>query len=188
MQRRGEAIMSKTVLTILAVTSTACSLLGATGAASATTYTLSLTQSSGTLVGPFLSLNSAGSNSADFSQPIDRLTPVIFQDLELGKTVELDFTEEVSPSIFTTFAFHDVLFADAAFTSAPNGEEDVDVSFRFLTETTTGLRLPFPHRAETLISTNATPLPAALPLFGTGLGGLGLLGWRRKRKSRGAVS
>ena len=29
----------------------------------------------------------------------------------------------------------------------------------------------------------ATPLPAALPLFATGLGGLGLLGWRRKRKS-----
>ena len=27
-----------------------------------------------------------------------------------------------------------------------------------------------------------TPLPAALPLFGAGLGGLGLLGWRRKRK------
>jgi hypothetical protein len=30
----------------------------------------------------------------------------------------------------------------------------------------------------------ATPLPAALPLFATGLGALGLLGWRRKRKSR----
>jgi hypothetical protein len=28
----------------------------------------------------------------------------------------------------------------------------------------------------------ATPLPAALPLFTTGLGALGLLGWRRKRK------
>ena len=28
-----------------------------------------------------------------------------------------------------------------------------------------------------------TPLPAALPLFATGLGGLGLLGWRRKRKA-----
>jgi hypothetical protein len=27
----------------------------------------------------------------------------------------------------------------------------------------------------------ATPLPAALPLFATGLGALGLLGWRRKR-------
>jgi hypothetical protein len=26
------------------------------------------------------------------------------------------------------------------------------------------------------------PLPAALPLFVTGIGGLGFLGWRRKRK------
>ncbi len=30
-----------------------------------------------------------------------------------------------------------------------------------------------------------TPLPAAFPLFATGLGGL--LGWRRKRKSRGSI-
>jgi hypothetical protein len=29
----------------------------------------------------------------------------------------------------------------------------------------------------------STPLPAALPLFATGLGALGLLGWRRKRKA-----
>jgi hypothetical protein len=29
-----------------------------------------------------------------------------------------------------------------------------------------------------------TPIPAALPLFATGLGGLGLFGWRRKRKAR----
>jgi hypothetical protein len=32
------------------------------------------------------------------------------------------------------------------------------------------------------ITYSATPLPAALPLFATGLGALGLLGWRRKRK------
>ena len=32
------------------------------------------------------------------------------------------------------------------------------------------------------VSTSETPLPAALPLFATGLGALGLLGWRRKRK------
>jgi hypothetical protein len=31
-------------------------------------------------------------------------------------------------------------------------------------------------------SVTATPLPGALPLFATGLGALGLLGWRRKRK------
>jgi hypothetical protein len=29
-----------------------------------------------------------------------------------------------------------------------------------------------------------TPLPAALPLFATALSGLGLLGWRRKRKAQ----
>jgi hypothetical protein len=33
------------------------------------------------------------------------------------------------------------------------------------------------------IAVSQTPLPAALPLFGTGLGALGLLGWRRKRKA-----
>jgi hypothetical protein len=31
--------------------------------------------------------------------------------------------------------------------------------------------------------TAATPIPAALPLFATGLGALGLLGWRRKKKA-----
>jgi hypothetical protein len=33
------------------------------------------------------------------------------------------------------------------------------------------------------VETSETPLPAALPLFATGLGALGLLGWRRKRKA-----
>jgi hypothetical protein len=32
-------------------------------------------------------------------------------------------------------------------------------------------------------SLNPVPLPAALPLFATGLGALSLLGWRRKRKA-----
>ncbi len=33
-----------------------------------------------------------------------------------------------------------------------------------------------------------TPLPAALPLFATGLGAMGLLGWRRKRKNTTAIA
>ena len=40
-----------------------------------------------------------------------------------------------------------------------------------------------PTLTITTPSTSATPLPAALPLFATGLGALGLLGWRRKRKA-----
>jgi len=33
-----------------------------------------------------------------------------------------------------------------------------------------------------------TPLPAALPLFATGLGAMSLLGWRRKRKNAAAIA
>lgn len=32
-------------------------------------------------------------------------------------------------------------------------------------------------------SASATPLPGTLPLFVSGLGALGLMGWRRKRKN-----
>jgi hypothetical protein len=35
---------------------------------------------------------------------------------------------------------------------------------------------------QVIATAEATPLPAALPLFATGVGALGLLGWRRKRK------
>ena len=34
-----------------------------------------------------------------------------------------------------------------------------------------------------VVESAATPLPAALPLFAGGLGAMGLLGWRRKRKA-----
>jgi hypothetical protein len=39
-----------------------------------------------------------------------------------------------------------------------------------------------PRSGSVSIAEATTPLPAALPLFATGLGALGLLGWRRKRK------
>jgi endo-1,4-beta-xylanase len=40
---------------------------------------------------------------------------------------------------------------------------------------------------ETSPPPSAVPAPAALPLFATGLGALGLLGWRRKRKAQVAT-
>ena len=50
-----------------------------------------------------------------------------------------------------------------------------------------GVGSPDPRNTERPLNLNnvnidATPLPAALPLFATGLGALGALGWRRKRK------
>jgi hypothetical protein len=36
---------------------------------------------------------------------------------------------------------------------------------------------------EEITAVSAVPLPAALPLFATGLGALGLLGWRRKKRT-----
>ncbi|MFK5978483.1 MAG: PEP-CTERM sorting domain-containing protein [Rhizobiaceae bacterium] len=39
-------------------------------------------------------------------------------------------------------------------------------------------------RVFTEYSVGAVPVPAALPLFGTGLALLGVLGWRRKRRAR----
>lgn len=41
--------------------------------------------------------------------------------------------------------------------------------------------------AEIDVLDATTPLPAALPLFASGLGALGLLGWRRKRKNAAAI-
>jgi hypothetical protein len=38
----------------------------------------------------------------------------------------------------------------------------------------------------TITQVATTPLPAALPIFATGLAGLGLFGWRRKRKAQAA--
>ena len=39
-----------------------------------------------------------------------------------------------------------------------------------------------------VVATAATPLPAALPLFATGLCVMGLLGWRRKRNNAAALA
>ena len=46
----------------------------------------------------------------------------------------------------------------------------------------------YPSGNVVLGSVSATPLPAALPLFGTALGMMGLIGWRRKRKSTAAIA
>ena len=52
-----------------------------------------------------------------------------------------------------------------------------------LGQTRAFLLTPCDKRVAGVPPVSAFPLPAALPLFATALGGLGLLGWRRKRKA-----
>jgi hypothetical protein len=62
-----------------------------------------------------------------------------------------------------------------------------DVSWEITTGTlvqTADIGVPAGDVIATAENTTVTPLPAALPLFATGLGGLGLLSWRRKRKTQ----
>ena len=44
------------------------------------------------------------------------------------------------------------------------------------------------HSTDTLGSTDTTPIPPALPMFVAGLGAMGLLGRRRKRKNAAAIA
>jgi hypothetical protein len=47
-----------------------------------------------------------------------------------------------------------------------------------------GFGINFDSAGQWSPAPSATPLPVALPLFGTGLGAFGLFGWRRKRKAQ----
>ncbi len=72
-----------------------------------------------------------------------------------------------------TDLFYYVAYVDAG---VPSGGQGSNILLHTLSiEATTGR------------SGDPTPIPAALPLFGTGLGALGLLGWRRKRKAQATV-
>ncbi len=53
--------------------------------------------------------------------------------------------------------------------------------------TDVGLSSTFTPEGSTVGNPTATPLPPGLPLFATGLAAVGLLGWRKKRKSRASL-
>jgi hypothetical protein len=65
------------------------------------------------------------------------------------------------------------------YTGLPDGYYTVDI---VSSTTSDNLLSPLTYTLTGDI-TAVTPIPSALPLFATGLGALGLLGWRRKRKN-----
>ena len=46
----------------------------------------------------------------------------------------------------------------------------------------------FITESETIVTSAVTPLPGTLPLLATGLGAMGLFGWRRKRKNTATIA
>jgi len=143
--------------------------------------------------------------------------PLNFGDVTVGttKTIALTATFTVDPGFDFLFWIAPIVVS-APFSSGSCGSTStcvVDVSF---SPTTTGdftdpavffgeeagvVGFPPSFETPSLTSTlelegvgvaaappAATPLPATLPLFATGLGALGLLGWRRKRKGGAGVA
>ena len=86
-----------------------------------------------------------------------------------------------------------VQFLDGNFRNATFSEAIGITPFRFALDTTGGFIFYYDNELEdaagTITSTLApttTPVPAALPLFASGLGAMGLLARRRKRKAQAA--
>jgi|HubBroStandDraft_6_1064221.scaffolds.fasta_scaffold712716_2 hypothetical protein len=97
--------------------------------------------------------------------------------------------------LFLNFGVTDVTHACPCFTY------QLGISFDFATDTFTAgyggltefippdvLFLGANFSGSGTFSVTPTPLPAALPLFATGLGALGLFGWRRKRTASGTLA
>jgi hypothetical protein len=95
------------------------------------------------------------------------------------------------PPSFIKFIFNGVTYVDIA---PVLSQPWTRYSFNVIATGTDTLQLAFRNDPidngldNFSVVTAETPLPAALPLFATGLGALGLLGWRRKRKSAAAIA
>ena len=122
----------------------------------------------------------------------------------LGEAVTLTFPNPYTSGFTVTWgAYTETLTSVVAEVPSPNG---ISVDFKgTLVNTALGIDQPAyaifsadqaagPGTAIDWSLTNsnvvptATPLPAALPLFVCGLGAIGLLGWRRKRKAAPAIA
>jgi hypothetical protein len=102
-------------------------------------------------------------------------------------TALLNTVMEGDPGLNSVEYYDTISLPNSAFSLLASGSPTVSLTLQgpglgvLGTTTFNAAALDFSTITINTIGT-ATPLPAALPLFATGLGALGLLGWRRKRK------
>jgi hypothetical protein len=97
--------------------------------------------------------------------------PPIYWNIVVSATINLSFVQISTDWLPPTMLLPDPHGIDQA-NSGPGG-----ASTGTITNTSLGSW-----------SVATTPLPAALPLFATGLGAMGLFGWRRKRKAAASLA
>ena len=119
-----------------------------------------------------------------------------------GNTVTLEAIGGGQPSQMilpngSTFAAANASITNGKFSPYVDGSATFVLALSGVTSATTvtGATFSFGTGPDTFIQTGSNPpppppppipLPGALPLFATGLAGLGLLGWRRKRNAQAA--
>ena len=135
----------------------------------------------------------AGGNNGGLGSPgtvtITYATPQTALDLIWG-TADNNPQNVISISVDgITISGTNILSAAAAqgFGTINSGADDIVVEITGLGPFTTAVfsdnASPSFEFAPGVGTISATPVPAALPLFATGLGAMGLIGWRRKRKN-----
>lgn len=162
-----------------------------TGFAPATdAFTIAIYQNSSGTVGPAISTFSVGNNvnRTATGQQFDQGVPYYAYDASLGGGLTLG-AGTYWISIFNKTVF-DV--ADewhwATNVNLPGNDQASSDGINFASSVVTPPFIQTPLYFELEGNLDATPLPGALPLFVSGLGGLGLLGWRRKRKAAARVA
>jgi hypothetical protein len=107
----------------------------------------------------------------------------VLQGFALGSTPSLDYTVSLGSHSFNTASIPTVQLMSFSFTAAAN---ELGALLTFVTtqnlDNVHGPVISGITVTETA-AVAATPIPAALPLFASGLGGLGFMKWRRRRRA-----
>jgi hypothetical protein len=148
--------------------------------------------------------NNFNANNTSFTPPVDPVSGTIIFDkspinFSVLSVISIDLTiaghsYSVPPVSGFNAVVNNITFS---FVESPNccsaSTDNFGIVWNYTTGAATNMfyavpSIPnvFESRTASVFSftpVGAVPLPAALPLFATGLGAWGLLGWRRKRKA-----